>query len=55
MANKPTKTPRQEPTTEVEDLEAQKDPKGGAQKREGTGTESSMPGGPKPQRNKSHL
>lgn len=35
MANKPTKTTRKKSPAKVRDLAARKDPKGGAQKKEG--------------------
>ncbi len=35
MAKKPSKTAGKKPATKVSDLAARKDPKGGAQKREG--------------------
>ncbi len=35
MAKKPTKTTGRKPSAKVSDLAARKDPKGGAQKREG--------------------
>ena len=45
MAMKSTKAPRRKPPGKVRDLVARKDPKGGAQKKEGPGTARNARGG----------
>lgn len=44
MAKKTSKTTSKKSATKVRDLSARKDPKGGAQKREGQGTGGGVPG-----------
>ncbi len=55
MKSKSTKTTRKKSTGKVRDLAAQKDPKGGAQKKEGAGMSRNTRGGTAVRAGKSKL